>query len=121
MSNIEVFKVPGAFELPFGARAAANTGRFDAVVCLGAVIRGETPHFDFVAGEAARGIMDVGLKSGIPVTFGVITADDEHQALARAGGEVGNKGVEAAEAAIEMVLLQKRLKAGSADSVGFRL
>ena len=120
-SNIETFKVPGAFELPLGARAAADTGRFDAIVCLGAVIRGETPHFDFVAGEAARGIMDVGLDSGIPVTFGVITADDEEQARERAGGSKGNKGIEAAEAAVEMALLRRRLEGTSEEGVGFRL
>lgn len=118
--DIETMKVPGAFELPLGARAAADTGRFDAIVCLGAVIRGETPHFEFVAGEAARGVMDVGLRSGIPVTFGVITADNEDQAIERAGGSVGNKGSEAAEAAVEMALLRRRLGAGSGEKVGFR-
>ncbi|HUF07672.1 MAG TPA: 6,7-dimethyl-8-ribityllumazine synthase [Rhodothermales bacterium] len=120
-SNIETYKVPGAFELPLGARAAADTGRFDAIVCLGAVIQGETPHFDFIAGEAARGIMDVGLDSGIPVTFGVITADNEDQARERAGGAKGNKGVEAAEAAVEMALLRRRLDGISDAGVGFTL
>lgn len=100
--NIQTLIVPGAFELPLGAKWMAESGAVDAVVCLGAVIRGETPHFDFVAGEAARGIMQVGLESGLPVTFGVITADDENQAVDRAGGKAGNKGIEAAEAAIEM-------------------
>lgn len=120
-SDIEVLKVPGAFELPLGARAAADTGRFDAIVCLGAVIRGETPHFDFVAGEAARGILDVSLQSGIPVTLGVITADNEEQARERAGGAKGNKGAEAAEAAIEMALLRKKLGSPPNEGVGFRL
>jgi 6,7-dimethyl-8-ribityllumazine synthase len=120
-SDIEVFKVPGAFELPLGARAAADTGRFDAIVCLGVVIRGETPHFDFIAGEAARGIMTVGLASGIPVTFGVITADNEDQARDRAGGAKGNKGTEAAEAAIEMALLRRKMADRTDDSVGFKL
>lgn len=120
-SDIEVFKVPGAFELPLGARAAADTGRFDAIVCLGAVIKGETPHFDFVAGEAARGIMTVGLASGIPATFGVITADNDDQARERAGGAKGNKGAEAAEAAIEMALLRRKMADRADDSVGFRL
>ena len=102
-SDIEVFDVPGAFELPFGALRAARSGRFDAVVCLGTVIRGETPHFDFVAGEAARGIMRVGLDTAVPCSFGVITADNDEQALDRAGGQKGNKGVEAAQAAVAMV------------------
>jgi len=119
-ADVETFKVPGAFELPLGARAAADTGRFDAIVCLGAVIRGETPHFDFVAGEAARGIMDVSLKSGIPIGFGVITADNEEQARDRAGGPAGNKGAEAAEAALEMALLRKSMLGPSDDGVGFR-
>lgn len=120
-SHIETFNVPGAFELPLGARAVVDTGRFDAIVCLGAVIRGETPHFDFVAGEAARGIMRVGLDSGIPVTFGVLTADNEDQALARAGGSKGNKGKEAAEAAVEMALFRKQLDGVSDEGVGFKL
>jgi 6,7-dimethyl-8-ribityllumazine synthase len=120
-SNIATFEVPGAFELPLGAQAVVDLERFDAIVCLGAVIRGETPHFEFVAAEAARGIMDVGLKSGIPVTFGVITADDEDQARERAGGSAGNKGVEAAEAAIEMALLRRKLEGPSDEGVGFRL
>lgn len=120
-ANIETFKVPGAFELPLGAQAAADTGRFDAIVCLGAVIRGETPHFDFVAGQAARGIMEVGLKSGVPASFGVITADDERQAIERAGGKSGNKGAEAANAAVEMALLRRGLQSQSDKGVGFKL
>lgn len=120
-SDIELMRVPGAFELPLGARAAADTGRFDTIVCLGAVIRGETPHFDFIAGESARGIMEVGLRSGIPVTFGVITADNEEQARERAGGAAGNKGAEAAEAAIEMALLRRKLGSPTKEGVGFRL
>lgn len=103
--DITTVAVPGAFELPFTAKRMAETGAYDAVVCLGTVIRGETPHFDFVAGEAARGIMQVGLDTGIPVTFGVITADNEEQATDRAGGPKGNKGSDAAEAAVEMALL----------------
>ena len=102
--DVTVTSVPGAFELPFGAKRMAESGKFDAVVCVGAVIRGETPHFDFVAGEAARGLMQVGLETGVPVTFGVITADTDEQAVARAGGPAGNKGIEAAEAAVEMAL-----------------
>jgi 6,7-dimethyl-8-ribityllumazine synthase len=107
-SDIAQYEVPGAFELPLAAKRIAESGRFDGVVCLGAVIRGETPHFDFVAGEAARGIMQAGLETGIPVTFGVITSDNEEQARDRAGGRAGNKGVEAAEAAVEMCSLLKQ-------------
>jgi len=105
--DITTQAVPGAFELPFAAKRMADTGEYDAVVCLGTVIRGETPHFEFVAGTAARGIMQVGLETGIPVTFGVITADTEQQAIDRAGGSKGNKGKEAAEAAMEMALLHR--------------
>jgi 6,7-dimethyl-8-ribityllumazine synthase len=103
--------VPGAFELPLTARKLAETKRFDAVVCLGTVIRGETPHFDFVAGEAARGIMDVGRDTGVPVAFGVTTPNDKEQALARAGGKKGNKGFDAVETAIEMATLLRRIAA----------
>lgn len=97
----ELFWVPGAFELPLVARSLAQTGGFDGIVCLGAVIRGETAHFDFVAGESARGIMDVGLSTGLPVIFGVLTTDTLEQAMDRAGGRHGNKGWDCAEAAIE--------------------
>lgn len=94
----DVFEVPGAFELPVVAQAAAQTGRYAGVACLGAVIRGETPHFDFVCHQAAAGVQRVALESGIPVAFGVLTTDTSAQALARAGGDVGNKGYEAVEA-----------------------
>lgn len=100
--QVEVFRVPGAFELPVTARAMVQTGRFDAVICLGAVIRGETPHFDFVAGECARGVQQVALESGVPVIFGVLTVDSEQQAWDRAGGRHGHNGEKAAEAALEM-------------------
>jgi len=100
--RVHVTWVPGAFELPLAARTAASSGRFRAVVCLGAVIRGETAHFDYVAGEAARGIMDAGLASGVPVVFGVLTTDTMDQAMDRAGGAHGNKGWDAAQAAIRM-------------------
>lgn len=100
---IDVATVPGAFELPLCAQRLAATGRYDAIVCLGAVIRGETPHFDYVAGEAARGIAEVSRRHDLPVTFGVLTADTIAQALARAGGDRGNKGFEAAVTALEMV------------------
>ena len=94
--------VPGAFELPAVARRIATSGDVDAIVCVGAVIRGETPHFDHVASHAARGIGDVALNTGIPVTFGVLTTDTVEQAEARAGGKLGNKGFEAALAALEV-------------------
>jgi 6,7-dimethyl-8-ribityllumazine synthase len=91
----DVYPVPGAFELPLVALRLATCGRYDAVVCLGAVIRGETPHFDYVCEQAAAGILRVALESGRPVAFGVLTTDTLEQALARAGGDVGNKGYEA--------------------------
>jgi 6,7-dimethyl-8-ribityllumazine synthase len=102
--------VPGAFEIPLAAQTAARTGRYDAVVCLGAVIRGETPHFDFVAGECAAGVARVSLETGVPVIFGVLTTDDADQAMARAGGAAGNKGRDAALAALEMVSLLAALE-----------
>jgi 6,7-dimethyl-8-ribityllumazine synthase len=97
--------VPGAFELPLAARALATGGRYDAVVCLGAVIRGETSHYDFVAGECAAGIQRVQLDTGIPVIFGVLTTEDLDQALERSGGSLGNKGDEAVVTAVEMANL----------------
>jgi 6,7-dimethyl-8-ribityllumazine synthase len=106
---VEVFHVPGSFELPLACLRAAETGRFDAVVALGVVIRGETPHFDYVAGEAARGVMQAGLDTGIPVLFGVITADTEQQAKDRAGEGPANKGYDAAASAIEMARLFRRM------------
>src|SRR3990170_5484615 len=99
-SAIDVFWVPGAFEIPLVAQELAATGAYDAIACVGAVVRGETPHFDFVAGEAARGIMEVGRESGVPVGFGLITSDTLAQAEARSGGSVGNKGSEAMYAAL---------------------
>ena len=101
----QIFHVPGAFELPLAAlKLAESEEDFDAIIALGAVIRGETPHFDFVAGEAARGLMQVSLDTGVPVIFGVLTTDNLEQAEARAGGNAGNKGHDAALAAIEMAL-----------------
>ena len=94
---------PGAFELPLLARGLATSGRYDAVVCLGAVVRGDTPHFDYVAGEAAHGIQQVALDTGVPASFGVLTTNTMEQALDRAGGKHGNKGWEAAMAAMQMV------------------
>jgi 6,7-dimethyl-8-ribityllumazine synthase len=99
-----------AFELPLAARELARSGRVDGIVALGAVIRGETPHFDFVSGECARGLNDVQMQTGVPVGFGVITADTHAQALARAGGAAGNKGEEAALAVVEMVSLLRELR-----------
>jgi 6,7-dimethyl-8-ribityllumazine synthase len=98
----EVFYVPGAFELPFAAKKLAERGDFDAIVALGAVIRGDTPHFDYVAAEAARGLQQAALETGVPIAFGVLTTDNREQAEARAGGAAGNKGFEAAMTAVEM-------------------
>jgi 6,7-dimethyl-8-ribityllumazine synthase len=100
--RVDVHWVPGSFELPQAAAVLARSGRYAGVVCVGCVIKGQTPHFDFVAGEAAAGIQRVALETGVPATFGVITALTEAQAWERAGGEVGNRGQEAAEAAVEM-------------------
>jgi 6,7-dimethyl-8-ribityllumazine synthase len=97
----DVFAVPGAFELPLVAREAARSGRYAGVICLGAVIRGETPHFDYVCSEAAAGIARVSIETGKPVAFGVLTTDDVAQALERAGGAVGNKGYEAVVTVVE--------------------
>ena len=109
--NITAIWVPGAWELPVTARRVALGGKFDAVICLGCVIRGETPHFDYVAGEAAKGIAQVGLETGLPVVFGVLTADTLDQAVNRAGAKAGNKGADAALTAIEMVNLFAQLEA----------
>ena len=108
--DVDVAWVPGAFELPLAARKLAEGRRYDAVVCLGAVIRGETPHFDYVAGEAARGIADAARDTGVPVIFGVLTPNTLEQALERAGGKAGNKGYDAAVNAIEMANLLRRLR-----------
>lgn len=100
-ADLDVIWVPGAFELPVAAGAAAATGRYSCLVALGAVIRGDTPHFEYVAGEAARGLNDVALRHGVPVGFGVLTVDTMQQAVDRAGGSAGNKGEEAAAAALQ--------------------
>jgi 6,7-dimethyl-8-ribityllumazine synthase len=110
-NEIEIFNVPGAFELPVAAMKAAETGTFDAVICLGVVIRGETPHFDYVAGQAAAGIMQASMDTGIPVMFGVVTANTVEQAQARCGGDVDNKGYEAAVSAVEMANLLREMEA----------
>lgn len=109
--SIEIFHVPGAFELPVACLRAAQTGDFDAVIALGVVIRGETPHFEYVAGQAAAGILQASIKSGVPVLFGVITADTVEQAKARAGEKGDNKGYEAALSAVEMVNLFRAMDA----------
>jgi 6,7-dimethyl-8-ribityllumazine synthase len=106
---VDVHWVPGSFELPQAAALLARTGRYAGIVCIGCVIKGQTPHFDFVAGQAAAGIQRVALETGVPATFGVITALTEEQAWARAGGEVGNRGQEAADAAVEMADFVQRL------------
>ncbi len=107
--NVEIFKVPGSYELPLTALKVAENGKFDAIICIGVVIRGETPHFDFVAGEAAKGIASVSMQIGTPVLFGVVTTDTVEQALNRSGLKAGNKGVEAAMSAVEIVNLYKGL------------
>lgn len=103
--------VPGAFELPLAAKAIAETGKVDAVICLGTVIRGDTPHFDYVCNEAARGIQDAQMQTGVPVMFGVLTVNTEQQAIDRSGPGIDNKGDEAAMGAVEMALLLKCLRA----------
>ena len=107
--NISVVRVPGAFEIPPTAKQMAVSGRYDAIVCLGAVIRGATPHFEYVSAEVSKGVASVSIDSGIPVTFGVLTTDTIEQAIERAGSKAGNKGFDAAVAAIEMANLYKAL------------
>jgi 6,7-dimethyl-8-ribityllumazine synthase len=108
--EIDVFEVPGAFELPFAANDAAISGRYAGVVCVGAVIRGETDHYEFVCGEAARGIMDVSLNTGVPCGFGVLTVDSHEQALARSGGDKRDSGRHAADAVLAQLEVSKRLE-----------
>jgi 6,7-dimethyl-8-ribityllumazine synthase len=111
-SELEVFEVPGAFELPLAASYAAASGRFGGVACLGAVIRGETDHYDFVCAEAARGVMQVQLDTGVPCAFGVLTCETMEQALARAGGDKRDQGRHAAEAVLRMAALRVELGSG---------
>jgi 6,7-dimethyl-8-ribityllumazine synthase len=106
----EVFDVPGAFELPMAAKLCAETGRFDGVACLGAVIRGETDHYDWVCAEAARGIQEVQLRTGVPCAFGVLTVDTMEQALARSGGDKRDSGRHAAEAILALAQVRDRLR-----------
>lgn len=108
--KIELVLVPGGFEIPLAAKRLADTKSFDAIVCLGTVIRGSTPHFDYIASEVAKGIAQTSLQSGIPVIFGVITADTIEQAIERAGTKEGNKGKDAALSAIEMVNVMSQIK-----------
>ena len=108
-SDIEIIKVPGAFEIPLIAKKIAQQNKYDAVICLGSVIRGATPHFEYVSSEAAKGIAMVSLETGVPVVFGVLTTDTIEQAIERAGSKAGNKGAEAAMSAIEMVNLVREL------------
>ncbi len=108
-NNIDVAWVPGAFEVPLVAKKMAESGRYDAVVCLGAVIRGATPHFDMVANEATKGIANVSLQTGVPVIFGILTTDSIEQAVERAGTKAGNKGFDAMTTAVEMVNLLKNI------------
>ncbi|MBW1886885.1 MAG: 6,7-dimethyl-8-ribityllumazine synthase [Deltaproteobacteria bacterium] len=108
--QVTLVKVPGAFEIPLSAKRLAESGKYDAIICLGAVIRGSTPHFEYVAAEVSKGIASVSLESKIPVTFGVLTTDNLEQAIERAGSKTGNKGWDAAMAAMEMVNLFKELK-----------
>jgi 6,7-dimethyl-8-ribityllumazine synthase len=111
-TDVEVFDVPGAFELPLAASYAARSGRFAGVACLGAVIRGETDHYDFVCAEAARGIQQVALNTGVPCSFGVLTCETMEQALARAGGGRRDQGAHAAEAVLRMAALRSELQSG---------
>jgi 6,7-dimethyl-8-ribityllumazine synthase len=108
--EIDVYYCPGSFEIPLVAQRLSKSGKYDAVICLGAVIRGETPHFDYVAGEAAKGIAQVALGASMPVMFGIVTADTTEQAMERAGGKAGNRGWDAALGAIEMVRLLGKIK-----------
>lgn len=108
-NNITAVWVPGAFEIPFMAQKLAQSKKYDAVICLGAVIRGDTPHFDYIAAEVSKGISQVSLRVGVPVAFGILTVDTLEQALERAGSKAGNKGRQAAESAIEMVNVVEKL------------
>jgi 6,7-dimethyl-8-ribityllumazine synthase len=107
---VEHFRVPGSFEIPLLALKLAQSGRFDAVVCLGTVIRGQTPHFEYVAGEVTKGVAHAALQTGVPVLYGIVTADTLDQAIDRAGVKAGNKGFEAAMSAVEMVNLYKAVQ-----------
>jgi 6,7-dimethyl-8-ribityllumazine synthase len=113
-NHVEIVRVPGAFELPVTAKAFARSGRFDAVICLGAVVRGDTPHFEYVAGECARGLQDVSIWEHLPVIFGVLTTNTQEQAIERIGGKHGHAGERAAEAAVEMIGVLDAIAKGKA-------
>jgi len=104
---VAVYRVPGSFEIPLAALKVAGSGKFDAVICLGTIIRGQTPHFEYIASEVARGITQAGMQTGVPVLFGIVTADTLEQAIDRAGVKLGNKGFEAATAAVELANLYR--------------
>jgi len=106
-ANVNIYRVPGAFEIPLLAMRLGQARKFDAIICLGTIIRGQTPHFDYIASEVARGISHAGLTTGLPVVFGIVTADTVDQAIDRAGVKLGNKGFEAAMTAVELVNLYK--------------
>jgi len=108
--QVEVFRVPGAFEIPLLALRLAESEKFDAIICIGTIIRGQTPHFEYIAGEVTRGIGEAGLQTGVPVVYGVVTADTVDQAIDRAGVKLGNKGFEAATTAVELANLYKAVK-----------
>ncbi len=110
LDDVDIFWTPGAFEIPATAKRLAESNRYDAIICIGAVIRGATPHFDFVASESAKGISQVSSNTGVPVIYGVITTDTIEQAIERTGTKMGNKGAEAAAAAIEMANLYRRIE-----------
>lgn len=116
LASVDVAWVPGAHEIPLAAKKMASSGRYDAIICLGTVIRGATAHFDYVAGGAANGIVSASLETGIPVIFGVITTENIEQAIERAGTKLGNKGFEAAAAAIEMASLAEKIAVGQSAS-----
>jgi 6,7-dimethyl-8-ribityllumazine synthase len=116
VTEIDEFAVPGAYELPLAAKYAAESGRYAGVVCLGAVIRGETSHYDYVCGESARGIQDVQLQTGVPCSFGVLTVDKLQQALARSGGDKRDSGRHAAEAVLALLEVKARLAGAEAPS-----
>jgi 6,7-dimethyl-8-ribityllumazine synthase len=117
ITDVDVFDVPGAYELPLAAKYAAESGRYAGVVCLGAVIRGETSHYDYVCGESARGIQDVQLETGVPCSFGVLTVDNLDQALARSGGDKRDSGRHAAEAVLALLKIKEEL-AGARATAG---
>jgi 6,7-dimethyl-8-ribityllumazine synthase len=107
--SVELYRVPGSFEIPLLARKLAGSGKFDAIVCLGTVIRGQTPHFEYIASEVTKGIAQAGMETGLPVVYGIVTADTLEQAIDRAGVKAGNKGFEAAMSAVELVNLYKEV------------